>query len=185
MPFIETPIKDLLIFEPKVFADDRGYFFECYNQQAYEQQGLSYNWVQDNQAHNVRKGIIRGLHYQLNPHAQSKLVRVLDGAIWDVAVDIRQGSPTFGQWFGLELNATNKLQLLIPRGFAHGYSVLSETAEVMYKCDNFYSKVSEGGILYNDPQLAIDWKVDTADVLVSEKDAVLPLFKDCVNNFEL
>jgi dTDP-4-dehydrorhamnose 3,5-epimerase len=112
-------------------------------------------------------------------------VRVLDGAIWDVAVDIRQGSPTFGQWFGLELNATNKLQLLIPRGFAHGYSVLSETAEVMYKCDNFYSKVSEGGILYNDPQLAIDWKVDTADVLVSEKDAVLPLFKDCVNNFEL
>jgi dTDP-4-dehydrorhamnose 3,5-epimerase len=183
MPFTETPLKGLLIFEPLVFEDSRGYFFESFNGKVFESQGIKAPFVQDNQSFSVY-GVIRGLHYQLAPHAQSKLVRVLSGAILDVAVDIRKGSPTYGQHFAIELSAANKKQLYIPHGFAHGFSVLSETAEVMYKCDGYYHKESEGGILYNDPALNIDWKIPADKVIVSPKDLANPLFKDCRNNFE-
>ena len=173
-----TPIEGLLILEPRVFFDDRGYFFESFNGKAFnELTGQREPFVQDNQARSVRN-VLRGLHYQNNPTPQAKLIRVLDGVIWDVVVDIRPGSPTYGEWYGVELSAENRLQLLVPRGFAHGYSVLSETAEIMYKCDNYYDKSSEGGILYNDPALNIDWKIDLANAIVSEKDVVQPLMAD-------
>ncbi len=183
MPFIKTPIPDLLVFEPRVFEDSRGYFFESYNENTFLAEGLDMKFVQDNQARSSY-GVIRGLHYQLAPYAQTKLVRALSGAILDVAVDIRKGSPTFGHVFAIELSAENKKQLLVPKGFAHGYSVLTETAEVMYKCDGFYNKQSEGGILYSDPKLNIDWKIPADKALVSDKDIVLPGIDNCVNNFE-
>ncbi len=182
MPFIKTYIPDLLIYEPTVFEDSRGYFFECYNEQTFLKEGVTIKFVQDNQAKSSY-GVLRGLHYQLNPYAQTKLVRVLSGTILDVAVDIRKGSPTFGKVFTIELSAENKKQLLVPQGFAHGYSVLSQTAEVMYKCDNFYNKQSEGGILYNDSVLKIDWQIPLEKVIVSEKDLLLPTFENCVTNF--
>src|SRR5579875_1866072 len=150
MPFYETDIQGLLIFEPKVFEDSRGYFFEAYNERIFKNEGVDLKFVQDNQSKSSY-GVIRGLHYQLNPHAQYKLVRVLEGIILDVAVDIRKGSPTFGKHFAMELTAENKKQLLIPAGFAHGFSVLSDTAVVLYKCDALYNKESETGIRYNDP----------------------------------
>lgn len=183
MPFTETGIEGLLVFEPRVFEDSRGYFFEAYNEAVFHEAGVTYRFVQDNQSFS-NYGVIRGLHYQLNPHAQCKLVRVLEGRILDVAVDIRKNSPTFGRHFSVELSAENKKQLLIPHGFAHGFSVLSATAAVMYKCDALYSKESEGGIVFNDPDLAIDWKIPESDAIVSEKDIILPFFKDCKNNFE-
>lgn len=183
MPFTETGLPGLLVFEPIVFEDSRGYFYESYNEQTFAKQGIRSRFVQDNQS-SSSYGVIRGLHYQLNPHGQTKLVRVLSGAILDVAVDIRKGSPTFGKVYTLELSSANKKQLYIPVGFAHGFSVLSEKAEVLYKCDAFYSKESEGGILYNDPALAIDWKVDPAKAIVSEKDVKLPGLANCKNNFE-
>ncbi|GAA0538436.1 dTDP-4-dehydrorhamnose 3,5-epimerase [Chitinophaga japonensis] len=182
MPFTETGIPDLLIYEPRIFADSRGYFFESYNAGTFEQEGLRFPFVQDNQARSSY-GVLRGLHFQLEPYAQTKLVRALEGRIMDVAVDIRKGSPTYGKVFTIELSAENKLQLLVPKGFAHGYAVLSETAEVMYKCDNFYHKASEGGIIYNDPALNIDWGIDLKDAVVSEKDMVLPTLEDCHHNF--
>lgn len=183
MPFHKTDIPDLLIFEPKVFEDSRGYFFEAYNEQAFRSEGIDLRFVQDNQSKSSY-GVIRGLHYQLNPHAQFKLVRVLQGAILDVAVDIRKGSPSFGKVFSINLSEENKKQLLIPAGFAHGFSVLSETAVVLYKCDAIYDKDSETGIRYNDPSLNIDWKIVPGKEIVSEKDAQQPLFEDCRNNFE-
>lgn len=182
MPFIETEISGLIIFEPAVFEDNRGYFFESYNDKAFEEMEIG-PFVQDNQSHS-KYGVIRGLHYQLAPHAQAKLVRVLNGTILDVAVDIRKGSPSFGKVFSIELSAENKKQLYIPAGFAHGFSVLSETADVLYKCDAFYHKGSEGGIVYNDAQLNIDWKVPADKVIVSPKDLLNPSFADCQNNFE-
>ncbi|MFT3903511.1 MAG: dTDP-4-dehydrorhamnose 3,5-epimerase [Niabella sp.] len=182
MPFTQTGIAGLLVFEPKVFADDRGYFFEAYNKESFEKEGVMYNFVQDNQSRS-KYGVIRGLHYQQNPHAQCKLVRVLAGRILDVAVDIRLGSPTFGKVLSLELSADNKKQLLIPEGFAHGFSVLSEEAVVMYKCNRLYNKESEGGIIYNDADLAIDWQIPADKAIVSEKDMILPGFKECKNNF--
>ncbi|ACU59007.1 dTDP-4-dehydrorhamnose 3,5-epimerase [Chitinophaga pinensis] len=182
MPFTETGIPDLLVYEPRVFNDNRGYFFESYSEQAFLQQGLQLKFVQDNQARSTY-GVLRGLHYQQEPHAQTKLVRVLEGRIIDVAVDIRKGSPTYGKVFTIELSAENKKQLLVPKGFAHGYSVLSETAEVMYKVDNFYHKASEGGIIYNDPALNIDWGISLTDALVSEKDVILPTLENCTHNF--
>ncbi|MBW8684396.1 dTDP-4-dehydrorhamnose 3,5-epimerase [Chitinophaga rhizophila] len=182
MPFTETGIPDLLVYEPRVFNDNRGYFFESYSEKTFQEQGLHLPFVQDNQARSTY-GVLRGLHYQLEPYAQTKLVRVLEGRILDVAVDIRKGSPTYGKVFTIELTAENKKQLLVPKGFAHGYSVLSEAAEVMYKCDNFYHKASEGGIIYNDPALNIDWGIDLADALVSEKDIVLPTLENCTHNF--
>lgn len=182
MPFIETGIPGLMVFEPKIFEDSRGYFFEAYNADTFAANGIQYRFVQDNQS-SSSYGVIRGLHFQLNPHAQTKLVRALRGTILDVAVDIREGSPTFGKVFSIELSAENKKQLLIPKGFAHGFSVLSERAEVFYKCDSFYNKESDGGIHYADPALAIDWKIDPAKAIVSDKDQRLPLLAQCSHNF--
>ena len=182
MKVIETGIPGLVIIEPKVFEDDRGYFFESYHEEKLSAQGIKTRFVQDNQSKSSY-GVIRGLHYQLNPHAQTKLVRCLEGVIYDVAVDVRKGSPTFGKWFGVELSADNKKQLYIPQGFAHGFSVLSPTAIVFYKCDNLYSPGSEGGILYNDQDLAIDWRVDPAKAILSPKDKLLPPLKNANFNF--
>lgn len=182
MPFFKTEISGLLIFEPKVFEDSRGYFFEAYNEQSFTNDGVNTRFVQDNQS-SSSYGVIRGLHYQLPPHAQSKLVRVLSGAILDVAVDIRKGSPTFGKSFSIELSAANKKQLFIPRGFAHGFSVLSEHAEVFYKCDSFYNKAADAGIRFDDPELNIDWRVPQDKTVISEKDIALPAFSDAVNSF--
>ena len=178
-----TPIKGLLVLEPQILKDDRGYFFESYNAGTLSSKADFINtFVQDNQARSV-KNVLRGLHYQNEPHAQTKLIRALEAVIWDVAVDIRPGSPTYGQWFGIELSAENKKQLLIPRGFAHGYSVLSDTAEVFYKCDNLYSKASEGSIYYADPTLNIDWKINLEDAIISDKDKVNPIMQDAVISF--
>ena len=182
MPFIATDFTELFVFEPAVFGDSRGYFFESYNQNVFLAQGLTFNWVQDNQS-SSSYGVIRGLHFQLPPYAQTKLVRVLSGAILDVVVDIRKGSPTYGKSFSLELSAENKKQLLVPKGFAHGFSVLSDKAEVLYKCDEFYNKSAEGGIVYNDAALAIDWKIDKASANVSEKDLILPGIDQLENPF--
>jgi len=182
MPFQPTDFPGLFVFEPKVFEDSRGYFFESYNENIFREQGIDIRWVQDNQSSSTF-GVIRGLHYQLPPFAQSKLVRVLRGKILDVAVDIRKGSPTYGKSFSKVLSAKNKKQLLIPKGFAHGFSVLSEKAEVLYKCDSYYNKESEGGIIYNDPSLHIDWQIPAENAIVSEKDNALPLLADCNNTF--
>jgi len=183
MPFITTEISGLLIFEPTVYKDERGWFYESYNEQTFQKQGLDMRFVQDNQSFSYY-GVIRGLHYQLSPHAQTKLVRVLEGTVIDVAVDIRIGSPTFGKYLAVELSAENKRQLLIPHGFAHGFSVLSETAQLAYKCDGLYSKESEGGIRYDDPQLNIDWQIPAGKAIVSAKDLELPGFAQCKNTFQ-
>lgn len=182
MPFTPTGIPQLLVFEPRVFTDARGYFYESYNQRQFEEAGITSVFIQDNRAYSGY-GVIRGLHYQLEPYAQAKLISVLSGTILDVAVDIRKGSPTYGKVYSIELSDTNKKQLYVPRGFAHGYSVLSETAEVMYKVDNVYHKESEAGIVYNDPAININWQIPAQKVILSEKDAVLPHFNDCLNNF--
>jgi dTDP-4-dehydrorhamnose 3,5-epimerase len=182
MPFTDTGLPGLLIYEPQVHEDERGYFFESYNESIFLAAGITTRFVQDNQAKSSY-GVIRGLHYQQAPYAQTKLVRVLSGSILDVAVDIRKGSPTYGQVFSLEITAENKKQLLVPKGFAHGYSVLSETAEVMYKCDEFYNKKSEGGLLYNDPALSIDWKITAGKEIVAAKDLAHPVLTKCINNF--
>lgn len=183
MPFVETGLPGLKIFEPRVFSDARGYFFEVFNEQLFKEAGIDAHFVQDNESKSQR-GVLRGLHYQLNPMAQAKLVRVVEGEVLDVVLDIRKGSPTFGKSYSILLSAENKKQLFIPRGFAHGFSVLSQTVIFQYKCDNFYSKESEGGIAYNDPALGIDWGFDLNEAIVSDKDKVLPPFADCVNNFE-
>lgn len=177
MPFTATPIADLWLFEPNVYYDERGYFYESYNEQTWASVGIHTHFVQDNQARSTR-GVLRGLHFQEGEMAQAKLVRVLEGEVLDVAVDLRTDSPTFGQWYAVRLSAENKLQLLVPRGFAHGYVALSETAEFAYKCDNFYSKAHERGIRYDDPTLRIDWEFDLQNAIISEKDQVLPFFKE-------
>lgn len=182
MPFIETGFPGLLVFEPKVFKDDRGYFFESYNLNTFTENGITEPFVQDNQS-NSTYGVIRGLHFQLSPHAQSKLVRALEGAILDVVVDMRVGSPTFHQTYSIELSADNKKQLFVPKGFAHGFSVISPVATVLYKCDAFYNKEAEGGIRFDDPSLNIDWKIPAGKELISGKDAILPTLENCRNNF--
>jgi dTDP-4-dehydrorhamnose 3,5-epimerase len=182
MPFVKTDFPGLLIVEPKVYADSRGYFYESYNANTFKAEGVNIKFVQDNQSQSVY-GVIRGLHYQLNPYAQTKLIRVLSGKILDVAVDIRKGSPAYGKAFIIELSAENKKQLLIPKGFAHGYSVLSETAEVFYKCDEFYHKESEGGIMYNDATLNINWQIPSNKAVISDKDLNHPGLHNCINNF--
>ena len=169
MAFLQTGFPGLVVFEPNVFGDERGYFFESYNQQSFEKEGLPYKWVQDNQS-SSSYAVIRGLHFQKGIHAQAKLVRCLSGSILDVVVDLRKDSPTFKQVYAVELTSEQKNALLVPRGFAHGFSVLSETAEVLYKCDNFYNKESEGGLLYNDSSLNIDWKIPAGKEIVSGKD---------------
>ena len=178
MKIKETPLKDCYIIEPTVFEDDRGYFFEKYNEKRFEQEtSLNGHFVQDNVSKSSY-GVLRGLHLQKGEHAQAKLVSCLEGKVFDVAVDLRDDSPTFGKWFGIELTPENKLQLYVPRGFGHGFSVLSDNAVFAYKCDNFYNKESEGGVLWNDEQLNIDWKLPLTDVILSDKDAILSLFSE-------
>jgi dTDP-4-dehydrorhamnose 3,5-epimerase len=182
MNIIETPLKDLLIIEPQVFGDDRGYFFEAFNQKNFDDKGLNYNFVQDNESLSAY-GVLRGLHYQLSPYSQTKLVRVISGIVFDVAVDIRKESATFGKWFGVELSGDNKRQFLIPKGFAHGFIVLSEKAVFQYKCDTFYNPKFERGIIFNDPFINIDWKLSEKDIHLSKKDSELPVLLKCENNF--
>ena len=183
MNIIETEIKGLFILAPKVFEDDRGYFFESYNKKTLDNSiGIEYNFVQDNESKSSY-GVVRGLHYQLAPYSQAKLVRVLQGRVYDVAVDLRSNSPTFGKWVGVELSADNKRQFLIPKGFAHGFSVLNESAVFAYKCDEYYHPEAEAGIIYDDPSLNIDWKIKDEDIIISEKDELLPEMKDAIMNF--
>lgn len=174
MKVTETQLKGCFIIEPVLFEDDRGYFFESFNANTFNASvGQKINFVQDNQSFSS-KGVVRAIHYQTGEFAQAKLVRVLSGRVLDIAVDLRQDSPTFGQHIAIELSAENKKQLFVPRGFGHGFSVLSDTAEFFYKCDNFYNKASEGGIIYNDPELNIDWKLPINEIKVSQKDLELP-----------
>jgi dTDP-4-dehydrorhamnose 3,5-epimerase len=182
MKIIETKIPGLLVVEPRVFEDSRGYFFESYQKERYFQHAVKTEFIQDNESKSAR-GVVRGLHYQLEPFAQAKLVRVVQGSVYDVAIDLRKGSPTFGQWFGLELNDVEKKQLFIPRGFAHGFSVLTKTAVFTYKCDNVYNKEAERSIHINDPKLKIDWKIGKEEQMVSEKDLQAPFFDDAEINF--
>lgn len=183
MNLIKTNIRDLIILEPRVFADDRGYFFESYSKKTLDNlTGKEYNFIQDNESKSSY-GVIRGLHYQLAPYSQAKLVRVLEGRVYDVAVDLRKNSPTFGEWVGVELSGDNKRQFLIPKGFAHGFSVLSETAIFAYKCDEYYHPEAEAGIICNDPSLNIDWKIPEKDEKFSEKDKFLPELKNAKMSF--
>lgn len=178
MKVIETKLKGCFVIEPSVFKDDRGFFFESFNADRFNNAiGQKVSFVQDNQSFS-NKGVLRGIHYQTGTFAQAKLVRVLSGKVLDVAVDLRKESSTYGEHYSIELSAENKKQLFIPRGFGHGFVVLSETAEFFYKCDNYYNKASEGGIIYNDNTLNIDWVLDSHQLLVSEKDAVLPILKE-------
>jgi dTDP-4-dehydrorhamnose 3,5-epimerase len=178
----ETGIEGLLLIKPRIFQDERGYFFESYNDREMRKNGLHFSWVQDNQSKSAY-GVIRGLHYQLEPYAQTKLVRVLKGSILDVAVDLRSGSPTYGKWKSMILSEDNYLQLLLPKGFAHGFSVLSDEAVVFYKCDQFYHPASDKGIRYDDPALGIDWQLPPEKIVVSEKDRNLPLLEEAELNF--
>jgi len=182
MKIIETGFAGLLVIKPTIYNDTRGYFFESYNQVAFHDSGISFNPVQDNESKSS-KGVIRGLHYQLNPFPQTKLIRVVSGKIFDVVLDIRKNSVTFGKWFGIELDSDNKDQLFIPRGFAHGFSVLSDTAVIQYKCDNVYNAPYERGINVNDPELDIYWKLGSVAPVISAKDLAQPLMKDAEFNF--
>ena len=174
MKFIETKLKGCFIIEPKIIQDERGYFMESFNERTFQNAiEQSVHFVQDNQSFSAR-GVLRGLHYQCGAHAQAKLVRVLDGEVLDVAVDLRPESETFGQYEAVLLSAENQTQFFVPRGFAHGFLVLSETATFFYKCDNFYNKESEGGILFNDETLNIDWNFPVQDLIISDKEKVLP-----------
>jgi len=177
-----TKIEGLIIIQPKIFADSRGYFLESFNSEVLRKEGIEFNPVQDNESKSV-KGVIRGLHYQLNPHSQAKLIRVIEGKIFDVALDLRRNSETFGKWYGIELNSDSKNQLFIPRGFAHGFSVLSDVAIVQYKCDNVYNPAMERGINIMDTELNIDWQIDKSACTISDKDIKHPLFKDAEFNF--
>ena len=184
MRILKTDIEGVLIIEPQLFEDERGYFFEAFSERKFaELTGIETRFVQDNESRSA-VGVVRGLHFQLPPHAQSKLVRVVRGTILDVAVDIRRGSPTFGRHVAVELSEHNHRQLFIPRGFAHGFSVLEGDAIVEYKCDNYYAPEAEGAIRWNDPTLAIDWRVADNKAIVSAKDMVNPLFEECDTLFD-
>ena len=182
MKIIETGFKGLIVIKPKLFKDPRGYFFESFNQVVLNNAGISFTPVQDNESKSS-KGVIRGLHYQLMPFAQAKLIRVIEGKIFDVALDLRKNSLTFGKWFGIDLDSDSKDMVLIPKGFAHGFSVLSDTAVIQYKCDNVYNSQYERGIFLNDPLLDINWKTGAAAQLVSDKDLQQPLFRDAEYDF--
>ena len=178
--FIETRIKNVYIIEPKVFGDNRGYFMETYKESDFAKAGLNYRFVQDNQS-SSRKGVLRGLHFQ-KTYPQAKLVRVLFGEVFDVAVDLRKGSKTYGQWIGVLLSGENKKQFMIPRGFAHGFVVVSDYAEFAYKCDEFYHPEDEGGLLWNDPDIAVEWP-DVGEIIMSEKDNKNPTLAQCKTEF--
>ena len=180
MNFIKTEIDGVIIVEPRIFADDRGYFFESYNEAEFIKNGITNKFVQDNQSKSSY-GVMRGLHCQLGAHAQAKLVRVLQGTVLDVAVDIREGSPTFGKYVAVELSAENNRQLFIPRGFLHGFSVLSETAIFAYKCDNLYDKASEFKISFDEPEIGVDWRIPAEKAIISEADRLAKDFKDVVS----
>lgn len=182
MNFIKTSLEGVVIVEPRLFKDDRGYFFESYNEQEFIANGITNKFVQDNQSKSSY-GVVRGLHCQLGEHAQAKLVRVLEGTVLDVAVDFRKDSPTFLKHVAVELSAQNNRQLFIPRGFLHGFSVLSETAVFAYKCDNLYCKESEFGIRFDDPTIGVDWQVPADKILVSDKDRQLKEVKDVLDNW--
>lgn len=177
MNIIKTHIQDLVIIEPRVFGDVRGYFFESFSQKNFEEKVFNTTFVQDNESQSTF-GVLRGLHFQKSPFAQAKLVRAVKGKVLDVAVDLRVGSPTYGQHASVELSEENKRQFFVPRGFAHGFVVLSNEAIFQYKCDNYYAPQAEGSLLWNDPTLKIDWKIDTEKVILSEKDKISPLLKD-------
>ena len=177
MKIIKTPIEGLLIIEPRVFGDERGYFFESYSERDFTEAVGPVKFVQDNESKS-RYGVLRGLHFQKEPYAQAKLVRVVSGAVLDVAVDLRKGSPTFGQHFSVELTGENHRQFFIPKGFAHGFCVLSEEVVFQYKCDEFYHPEAEGGIAWDDPDLAIDWRLPAADLILSSKDLHHPFIRD-------
>lgn len=178
MKIKKTPLKDCFIIEPTIFEDDRGYFFEKFNEQRFEElTGFNGHFVQDNISKSSY-GVVRGIHFQKGEHAQAKLVSCLAGSVYDIAVDLRKESPTYGKWFGIELNDNNKLQLYVPRGFGHGFSVLSNTAIFAYKCDNFYNKEAEGSVIWNDAELNIDWQLPQQDIILSDKDKVAPNFRE-------
>ncbi len=180
MEIIKTPIQGLLVLQPKVFEDDRGYFYEPYNKKVLADAGINDDFMQDNQSQS-QKDVVRGLHFQNPPYAQSKLVRVIQGSVWDVAVDIRKKSPTYGQFYGLELNAKNKTILYIPEGFAHGFKTLENDTVFLYKCSRLYNKASEDSIRWNDPDLKITWDIESP--VLSEKDKNAGLFKDFKSQF--
>lgn len=180
MEIIETKIKDLVIIKPDVFRDERGYFFESYNKERFAAMGLNMDFVQDNESKST-KGVLRGLHFQRPPYAQGKLVRVVKGAVMDVAVDIRKESPTYGKWESVLLTGENKLMFWIPEGFAHGFVCLEDDSVFSYKCTNVYNKASEGSIRWNDPDINVNWNIEKP--ILSEKDQISPLFKDLKSDF--
>lgn len=182
MTFNKTDIDGVYVIEPKVFGDSRGFFMETYNEKVFKENGLDYNFVQDNQSKS-HKGVLRGLHFQIK-HPQAKLVRVVEGEVFDVAVDLRKNSKTYGKWTGVLLSEENKKMFMIPRGFAHGFVVLSDSAQFVYKCDDFYHPEDEGGIMYNDPDISVKWPYD-GPVELSEKDEKHPLLRECGIEFDL
>ncbi|NLV19399.1 MAG: dTDP-4-dehydrorhamnose 3,5-epimerase [Bacteroidetes bacterium] len=182
MEIVKTGFTGLFIIRPSVYADSRGYFFESFNIERYREAGINFIPVQDNESRSLR-GVIRGLHYQLKPYDQAKLIRVVTGKIFDVSVDLRRDSGTYGKWFGVELDSESKIQLFIPRGFAHGFSVLEDNTVIQYKVDNVYNRLSERGIALNDPELDIDWKLGDTTPVISDKDRVNPVFSEAENNF--
>lgn len=184
MEILKTNIEGVVIIKPQIFKDVRGYFYESFSQKEFNEKVMPIRFVQDNESRSV-KNVIRGLHYQKMPHVQSKLVRCTQGCVLDVAVDIRKGSPTYGQHVAVELSEENHLQLFIPRGFAHGFAVLSETAVFQYKCDNFYAPQSEGGIQLLDEELGIDWKIPTTEAILSEKDMKYSYLRDTILDFDI
>ena len=181
MKITKTKLDGVVIVEPKVFGDHRGFFMESWSQKKFEDAGLHYNFVQDNHSSSTVKGTLRGIHFQRGDKAQAKLVRCAKGAVLDVAVDLRPDSPTYKQWVAVELSAENKKQLMIPRGFGHGFVTLTDDVEFLYKADNFYAPEADGGIRWNDPELAIDWGTDAP--ILSDKDANAPFLKDAVTGF--
>lgn len=181
MEFQKTTLKDVYLIKPQVFQDERGFFMETYSEKAFKEAGIMADFVQDNHAMSVTKGVLRGLHFQLGENVQAKLVRVTKGAVYDVIVDLRKDSETFGKWEGFELTADNFYMLYVPRGFAHGYCTLEDYTEFQYKCDNFYAPGSEGGIIWNDPDLNIHWPIENP--ILSDKDKKLPFFKDLKSPF--
>ena len=183
MKFIETDIPDLYLIEPRKISDSRGFFSETFRDDLLQQHGIQLNFVQENAAYSTQAGVLRGLHYQSPPHAQAKLVRVTQGAIWDIAVDIRKNSPTYGQWLGFELTPENYRQLLVPAGFAHGYVTLQAETEVLYKVSDYYAPAADKGLAWNDSELDIDWKLGDAEPIISPKDQTHPSFSQLSSEF--
>lgn len=178
MQFLKTKLEGVFLIKPQVFQDERGFFLESYSQKEFQKQGIEANFVQDNHSKSVKKGVLRGLHFQNPPYAQAKLVRVIKGSVYDVILDLRKNSPTFGQWEGFTLSADNFEMLYIPKGFAHGFCTLEDNTEFLYKADEFYMPESESGIIWNDPDLKIDWPISEAEIILKDRDKNWPRFKD-------